>query len=300
MSYIIRDPSIEVTSLTSDTCTFILKNSDASIANALRRIMLSEVPIMCIDEVMVFMNDGVMIDEMVSHRLGLVPLVSTHIDKFIESSSCNCIDGCSKCCVLFEINVYNDTDDIRLVTSKDIKWVPLDNLNKEEDEPINKSVIPVTYTSAIENISSDIIITKLAPQQTLQCLAKARKGIAKSHAKWSPVSTSVYTYAPLITINKSILNNLDKENQEKIVKSCPTKVFSYKKGELDIEDINNCMFCQQCVKQSQALNVPNLITIDHNPNVFYFTVESIGSLSPELIVLMAIRVLKTKILNAKV
>ena len=299
MSYTIRDPSIEVTSLTSDTCTFILKNSDASIANALRRIMLSEVPIMCIDEVMVFMNDGVMIDEMVSHRLGLIPLTSKHIDKFIESSLCNCIDGCGKCCVLFEINVHNDADDIRLVTSKDIKWVPLDNL-KEEDEHINKSVIPVTYTSTIENISSDIIITKLAPQQTLQCLVKARKGVGKTHAKWSPVSTSVYTYAPLIAINKLVLNNIDKENQEKIIKSCPTKVFSYKNGEMDIENINDCMFCKQCVKTSESLGARDLITIDNNPNVFYFTVESIGSLSPEKIILMAIRVLKTKILNAKV
>jgi DNA-directed RNA polymerase II subunit RPB3 len=38
-----REPQIELRKLTDDYCEFVLKNTDASMANALRRIILVEV-----------------------------------------------------------------------------------------------------------------------------------------------------------------------------------------------------------------------------------------------------------------
>ena len=47
---------------------------DASIANSFRRILLAEVPTMAIDRVMIFNNTSVIQDEVLAHRIGLIPL----------------------------------------------------------------------------------------------------------------------------------------------------------------------------------------------------------------------------------
>ena len=53
---------------------FDLVGVDASIANAFRRILIAEVPTMAIETVYVFNNTSVIQDEVLSHRLGLIPI----------------------------------------------------------------------------------------------------------------------------------------------------------------------------------------------------------------------------------
>jgi DNA-directed RNA polymerase I and III subunit RPAC1 len=74
---------------TPNRLIFQMDGIDASIANAYRRIMLSEVPTMCIETVFVHKNTSVIPDEVffsffhhhcfftkiLSHRLGLIPLL---------------------------------------------------------------------------------------------------------------------------------------------------------------------------------------------------------------------------------
>jgi DNA-directed RNA polymerase I and III subunit RPAC1 len=47
---------------------------DASIANAFRRILLAEIPTMAIEKVYINNNTSVIQDEVLAHRLGLIPL----------------------------------------------------------------------------------------------------------------------------------------------------------------------------------------------------------------------------------
>lgn len=76
--------------LNSDSIVFLLKDCDFSLANALRRIILAEIPTMAIDLVEIRENTSVINDEFLAHRLGLVPLTSHNADKYKYSVVCRC------------------------------------------------------------------------------------------------------------------------------------------------------------------------------------------------------------------
>ncbi|WFD29497.1 DNA-directed RNA polymerase core subunit rpc40 [Malassezia sp. CBS 17886] len=65
---------VEVTRLSTEECEFDLVGVDASIANALRRTLIAEVPSIAIENVYIWNNTSIIQDEVLSHRLGLIPL----------------------------------------------------------------------------------------------------------------------------------------------------------------------------------------------------------------------------------
>lgn len=66
--------SLRVLDRAPNHLVFELLGCDASFANALRRIMIAEVPTMALEFVYMWNNSGLLHDEVLSHRLGLVPL----------------------------------------------------------------------------------------------------------------------------------------------------------------------------------------------------------------------------------
>jgi DNA-directed RNA polymerase alpha subunit len=57
-----------------DDLEFDLVGVDAPIANALRRIMIAEIPTMAIERVNMYDNTSIIQDEVLAHRLGLIPV----------------------------------------------------------------------------------------------------------------------------------------------------------------------------------------------------------------------------------
>lgn len=101
---------------------FELTNVDLSIANALRRVIIAEVPTMAIDMVQVKENTSVLNDEFIAHRIGLVPLKSDNVDQFESHSSCTCAEFCERCSVRYVLQKKCPPDlDHCEVTSNDIK-----------------------------------------------------------------------------------------------------------------------------------------------------------------------------------
>jgi len=61
---------------------------DVSIANALRRILLAEVPTVAIESVWISVNHSIVQDEVLAHRLGLIPIKADPRKlTFVEDSS---------------------------------------------------------------------------------------------------------------------------------------------------------------------------------------------------------------------
>lgn len=51
-----------------------LKGIDAALANGLRRIIIAEIPTMAFHKVFLYQNTSVIPDELLVHRLGLLPI----------------------------------------------------------------------------------------------------------------------------------------------------------------------------------------------------------------------------------
>jgi len=148
-----------------------IKGVERAYANAIRRIAISQVPTMAIDDVVILENSSVMFDELVAHRLGLIPL-KTDLNRYNLPEDCDCKSalGCPKCRVLLVLDA-EATHKIRAVNSSDLV----------SEDPETKPI-------------SDLIpIVKLAPGQKVKLEAYARLGKGTEHAKWQATSASVLT-----------------------------------------------------------------------------------------------------------
>ena len=108
-----------------------------SVANALRRVIISEIPTMAIDLVEVRENTSALHDEFIAHRIGLIPLVSAEVDSFNYCETCVDCRGhkCMKCQVHFKLQAQCPPDQEMLeVTTEHIRAINPDS-----------SVMPVSY-----------------------------------------------------------------------------------------------------------------------------------------------------------
>lgn len=64
----------QIVSLGDYELEFDLINVEAPFANALRRILLAEVPTMAVEKVFMYQNTSLIQDEIFAHRLGMVPI----------------------------------------------------------------------------------------------------------------------------------------------------------------------------------------------------------------------------------
>ena len=162
---------IKVLSREQDTLRFVLSDVSPAFANALRRIILAEVPVMAIDDVMILENNSVMYDEILAHRLGLIPITTDQTYNLPEECTCKSELGCEKCRASLSLEV-EAADSVDTIYTSSLK-------------PENPEVKPV---------SDKIPIIKLAQGQRVKLEAYARLGRGRDHAKWQPASACTYSY----------------------------------------------------------------------------------------------------------
>ncbi|KAI5314698.1 hypothetical protein L3X38_043874 [Prunus dulcis] len=101
-----RLPRVKIREMRDDYMKFELRDADASVANALRRVMIAEVPTVAIDLVEIQINSSVLNYEFIAHRLGLIPLKSDQAMSMRFSRDCDSCDGdgqCEFCSVEFHL-----------------------------------------------------------------------------------------------------------------------------------------------------------------------------------------------------
>ena len=148
-----------------------------SIANGLRRILIAETPTLAIDLVDMEENTGVLHDEFLSHRIGLLPIGSDDIASFKRVDECDSEYLCDECSVYFVCNVTNKSTRNLTVTTADFV-----SQNPKYELCFNVKD------------GTELPVAKLAPGQVLNFTGIALKNIGSEHIKWSPVTSCICTY----------------------------------------------------------------------------------------------------------
>lgn len=152
--------------------------------NSLRRVMIAEVPTLAIDLVEVDENSSAMADEVIAHRLGLIPLNSVDLESVLYSRDCDCEQYCENCSVKLTLHVKCTSEENMNVYARDLIVDP--------SRPNQTIGVPV-ITDPEGNGS---LIAKLNRGQEINLACIAKKGIAKEHAKWMATTAVGFEYDP--------------------------------------------------------------------------------------------------------
>lgn len=241
---------------------FILSGVTPTFANTLRRMIMTEVPTMAIDEVIIIENTTPLYDEIVAHRLGLMPL-KTDLESYSRSEQCSCGgQGCTSCEVSLTLEKSGDQD-VEVVFSSDLL----------SQDP---KIIPVY---------PNIPILKLAKDQKIFLEAIARLGRGLDHAKWQPTSTISYKYYPCVEFN---LDNCTYCGD--CVQVCPRDIIKIENDEIMAFNMINCSLCNQCVDVCEL----DAVSVSTTGNEFVFMIEGTGTLTIEDVLDSSLKLLKEK------
>lgn len=136
---------------------FVVEDIDASLANAIRRIAMNEVPVMAIEFVDFTENSSGLFDEVLAHRIGLIPLAFPD-KKYNMRKDCKCTKGCSNCQVAFSLEKIGPC------------VVKASDLVSDDDD--------------VRPVDPDIPIVELLEDQKLKAVCIAQLNIGQEHAKW--------------------------------------------------------------------------------------------------------------------
>ncbi len=253
---------VEIIERDGNCIRFIVEGVSPAFINSLRRTIMADVPTMAIDEVVIVENNSTIFDEVLAHRLGLIPL-TTPEEKYGFSELCECQGvGCPKCNVTFTLKKESG-EGITVVYSGDL----------ESSDP---EVVPV---------SPDIVIVKLVPRQKIEVEAFAKMGTGKQNAKWQSVTVSAYKY--------SMEFDFDPEKCtlcEDCIEACPKQILKREGDEIVCFDPFECTLCDACVEVCDF----DAIKIKEDDTKFIFMLEGLGNIPPESIVRQAAQILIKK------
>lgn len=255
---------LKILHMDAQEMAFLLAGVGPRLANAIRRAMISEVPTMAIDDVVILENNSSMYDEILAHRLGLIPL-TTDLDSYVPREVCGCGSelGCPRCTATLTLEA------------------------EAKDGPITVYSGDLKSDSDVRPVSEKIPILKLAPGQRIRLEAYARLGRGKEHAKWQPTSTCSYKNLPRIKIDGRRCDACGR-----CVGVCPKRVLGIEGSKLVIRDEMACTLCMDCVRACPISPPPIAVTWDRNS--FIFKVRSVGSLSLERIFKESCNAIKEK------
>ncbi len=298
--------------------SFSLVGLDASLANAFRRILIAEIPTLAIENVFIENNTSVIQDEVLAHRLGLIPFQGGRegLQNFLKwykkpaDAEDDYTGGFDYNTVRLELNVTctankdaapNETDPTKAyhnahVYARDIVFAPMGEQEKY-----------FSGADAIAPVHPDILIAKMRPKQTINLTMHMHKGIGADHAKFSPVATASYRLLPTITLLQPIVGR----DAEKFQRCFPSGVVALHKitkkdvaaapgngleghvGEMRavVEDAMKDTVSRECLRHPEF---EGKVKLGRRRDHFIFSIESTGQWDSDELFLESVKHLKMK------
>jgi len=234
---------------------FTIDKINPATANALRRFAMNYAPTLAIEEVNFQKNSSALYDEMIAHRLGLIP-IKTDLKSYNLSSECKCKGkGCQNCQLILSLKAKGPC----IVYSAELK---------SED----KKAIPVI---------GKLPIVKLLKDQELKIECTAILGQGKDHMKFSPCHFWYRGYPELKVTRDS--------DVKKALSQIPSSVLVQKGQGLEIKDITKWNEAIEQVLENNGIEVTS------SQENFIFYIESWGQLEPKEILVRAINTFDDKL-----
>jgi len=227
--------------------------------NAIRRTLIADIPKLAIETVTIYDNTSALFDEIIAHRLGMIPL-PTRLDLLNFRKDCVCKGkGCPNCTVHYHLSKEGEC----VVYSGDL--VPEDPMWAVVDDKIP--------------------IVKLHKNQRLILEAEAELGIGRDHAKWQVVCGIGYKYYPVIEIDAEKCNLCNA-----CVEACPRNILEIKKRKLIIKNVEDCILCKSCMEVCKR----NAIKVKGDETRIIMQYETDGSMSAKDALKEALKILHKK------
>jgi DNA-directed RNA polymerase subunit D len=248
---------MKVLNKTPNKLVFLMEEEDWY-ANLLRRMILREVPTLAIEDIEFKKNDSALYDEIIGHRLGLLPL-KTPLKDYTFKDKCSCEGaGCSHCQATFTIKAKGP----KTIYAKDLK----------SSDPKVVAANP------------DTPIVTLAKDQRLEFSAVAILGQGKEHTKWSPGHV-YYKYYPEVSINNSKL-------KPEVISVLPKSLFKITGNKVEVKEtelVNSDLW------DTFEEMTNGGITVKEDPSKIIFYLESWGQMTCKEIVENAITLCDEKL-----
>lgn len=251
--------SVQIVEQKKEHAILLIEDLNAAQANALRRIMVEEVPTLAVEEVEFHKNNTVMYDEIMAHRLGLIPLTTDLKSYMLPNAENNVQPGDLRTQTTFVLKAKGPAT----VTAGEITF----------KDPAVKAVYP------------DMLIVNLLKGQELEITGTAVLGIGKTHVKWAPGHVYFRQRAEI-----SITKDVDGELAHKLVESCPVDIFAAKGNKAAVikDNVPKCILCMACRDAA-----PQQVKVEETTD-YYFFIEPWGQLQLKAWLVEATQIIQSK------
>jgi DNA-directed RNA polymerase subunit D len=250
---------IEIKELKPKKAVLKIEGTKPYFVNSLRRVMLSELPKLAVNDVVIYDNTSALFDEIIAHRLGLIS-IPTDLNLLTFRDKCVCKGkGCPNCTVRYTLSKEGEGT----VYSGDLQPA-------EKSWTITESKIP---------------IVELYGDQRLILEVEAVLGRGRDHAKWQGVQAPTYKMGTIIEFDKKRIDDV-KEFLEKI----PKDLVEIKGNNLILKDIDKLPVLESYIDKEEI----EYITIKKDPTNLIFSLETDGSFTAKVAILESAKILEKK------
>ncbi|MFH1431792.1 MAG: DNA-directed RNA polymerase subunit D [archaeon] len=234
--------------------TFEILDTTPEFVNTIRRTIITKTNTLAIDTIDIHTNSSALYNEILAHRIGMIPLKFKDALKRTEECTCE-----GKGCVNCEVKLVLKKSGPCTVYSKDFKST-------------DKNVKPT---------SNNIIIVKLLDGQEVNLEATAKIGTWPEHAKWQSANIG-YRYYPELKANK------DCDMCKICAKECPKSIIDTTKN-IKLKDNYECDLCSKCTETCPK----KALTLEKDSTHIIFNIKSVSGLEPKDIIISALNTLKS-------